>query len=119
MGKLLLIEDNIMLQETTKELLEALDYQVYTAGSGREAREIMLGNGPEVDLVLLDLSLPDIDGEELLSELTTNYPGVKVVLCTGALADDALRHHPAIKGFLAKPFDLGELQRAVVNALAG
>jgi CheY-like chemotaxis protein len=118
MGKLLLIEDNIMLQETTRELLEALDYQVYTAGNGREAREIMAGHSQEVDLVLLDLSLPDIGGEELLAELAQAYPGLKVVLCTGALAEDDLRQHPAVKGFLGKPFDFGELRRVVEKALA-
>lgn len=119
MGNLLLVEDNIMLQETTKELLEALDHRVFTAGSGHEARAVMAGHSQEIDLVLLDLSLPDIGGEELLAELARDYGGLKVVLCTGSLADDELRHHPAVKGFLSKPFDLGELSRAVVQALTG
>jgi CheY-like chemotaxis protein len=119
MGKLLLIEDNIMLQETTRELLEAFNHVVFTAGSGREAREIMVGHSQEIDLLLLDLSLPDISGEELLGELAQAYPGLKVVLCTGSLADDELRQHPAVKGFLAKPFDFRELQRTVEQALAG
>lgn len=119
MSKLLLIEDNILLQETTRELLEAFDHQVYTAGSGKEAREIMAEHIHEIDLVLLDLTLPDIGGEELLTELAQTYPGLKVVLCTGALAEDDLRHHPAVKGFLAKPFDFGELRRAVEEALGG
>jgi len=118
MGKLLLVEDNILLQETTRELLEAFDHQVYTAASGREARELMAGHAKEIDLVMLDLTLPDISGEMLLAELTLDYPGIKVVLCTGSLVDDVLRQHPAVKGFLAKPFDLGELRRTVELALA-
>jgi len=118
MGKLLLIEDNLMLQETTRELLEALNYEVVTAGSGHDAREIMLGRSQEFDLVLLDLTLPDIGGKALLTELARAYPGLKVVLCTGSLADDELRRHPAVKGFLAKPFDFSELRRSVEQALA-
>lgn len=119
MGKLLLVEDNVMLQETTRELLEVLEHQVFTAGSGQEAREIMAGHSREIDLVLLDLTLPDIGGDELLAEMVHDYAGLKVVLCTGALAEDNLRHHPAVKGFLAKPFDFGELRRVVEQALAG
>jgi len=119
MGKLLLVEDNVILQETTRELLEALEYQVCVAGNGREAREVMAAHGKEIDLLLLDLSLPDIDGESLMQELASVYSGLRVVLCTGSLADDDLRRHPAVRGFLAKPFDLDELQRCVANALAG
>lgn len=119
MGKLLLVEDNVMLQETTRELLEALGHQVFTAGDGREARQLMAAHAQEIELVLLDLSLPDISGEGLLAELASNYAGLKVLLCTGSLADDQLRHHPAVRGFLAKPFDLGELRRSVEQALAG
>lgn len=117
MGKMLLVEDNILLQETTRELLEAFDHEVFTAGSGREAREIMTGHSQEIDLILLDLTLPDISGEDLLAELAQAYPGLKVVLCTGALAEDELRRHPAVKGFLSKPFDFRELRRAVEQAL--
>lgn len=119
MGKLLLIEDNILLQETTRELLEVFEHQVFTADSGRQARKVMAEHSQEIDLILLDLTLPDISGEELLIELARTYPGLKVVLCTGSLADDELRQHPAVKGFLAKPFDFGELRRAVEKALAG
>ncbi len=119
MCRLLLVEDNILLQETTRELLEAFEHQVYTAGNGREARELMAGHSQEIDLVMLDLSLPDISGEELLVELARDYPGVKVVLCSGSLVDEHLRQHPAVKGFLAKPFDLGELRRTVEQALVG
>lgn len=118
MAKLLLIEDNILLQETTRELLEAFDHQVFTASNGREAREIMAGHSQEINLILLDLSLPDIGGEELLAELAQAYPGLKVVLCTGALAGEELLQHPAVKGFLAKPFDFSELRRVVEIALA-
>lgn len=119
MNTILLVEDNILLQETTKELLEAFDHRVHTAGSGREAREFMAAHSQEIDLLMLDLSLPDIAGEALLAELAGNYPGIKVVLCTGSMVDNGLRSHPAVKGFLAKPFDLGELRRAVDQALAG
>lgn len=117
MAKLLLIEDNILLLETTKELLEALEHQVYPAANGLEAREMMASHGAEIDLVLLDLSLPDVDGGELLRELAASFSGLRVVLCTGSLTDEALRRHPAVHGYLAKPFDLRELKQAVNRAL--
>jgi len=119
MGKLLLVEDNILLQETTRELLEAFGHQVLTAGNGKDALDIMVGHFSEIDLVILDLTLPDIGGEILLGLLARDFTGVKVVLCTGSLVDDHLQQHQAVKGFLAKPFDLGELRRTVDLALAG
>jgi hypothetical protein len=118
MSKLLLVEDNIMLLETTKELLEAQDYQVYTAASGLEARKAMAAHGAEIDLVLLDLSLPDVDGEALLGELAASFSNLKVVLCTGTLPDENLRRHPAVRGYLGKPFDLRELRETITKALA-
>jgi len=119
MGKLLLIEDNVLLQETTTELLEAFGHQVYTADSGKKALAVMGDHAQEIDLIMLDLSLPDISGENLLGELIRLYPGQKVVLCTGSLVDEHLRQHPAVKGFLAKPFDFGELRNTIELALGG
>ena len=113
-----MIEDNILLLETTRELLEALDHQVFTAANGQQAREIMAAHGNEIELVLLDLTLPDVDGEELLKELADKFANLKVVLCTGSLTDENLRRHPAVRGYLAKPFELRELRKAISEALA-
>jgi len=118
MSKLLLIEDNILLLETTRELLEALGHEVFTAASGRQAREMMAEHGAEIELILLDLTLPDIDGEELLRELAGKFADLKVVLCTGSQTSETLRRHPAVRGYLAKPFELRELQKAIDEALA-
>jgi len=119
MSKLLLIEDNILLLETTRELLETLGHRVFTAANGRQARDLMASHGAEIELVLLDLTLPDVGGKELLWELAGKYANLKVVLCTGSLDDDNLRHHPAVSGYLAKPFELRELQKAIAQALTG
>jgi two-component system cell cycle sensor histidine kinase/response regulator CckA len=117
MSKLLLIEDNILLLETTRELLEVLGHQVFTAANGQQARELMAVHGTEVELVLLDLSLPDVAGEDLLSELAGKFPNLKVVLCTGSSIDENLRSHPAVSACLEKPFELRHLQEALDRAL--
>lgn len=117
MAKLLLIEDNILLQETTRELLEAFDHQVFTADTGKQAIELMSHHAQEIDVILLDLTLPDISGENLLAEMVRVFPELKVVLCTGSLVDEHLRQHPAVRGVLSKPFDLAELRSAVEQAL--
>ncbi len=117
MSKLLLIEDNILLLETTRELLETLDHQVFMAANGQQAREIMASHGAEIELVLLDLTLPDIDGGELLRELADKFANLKVVLCTGSLNDENLRRHPAVRGYLAKPFELRDLQKVITQTL--
>ena len=117
MSKLLLVEDNILLLETTRELLEVLGHQVFPAANGQQARAAMAAHGSEIELVLLDLSLPDVGGEELLGELAASNANLKVVLCTGVLADDGLRRHPAVRGYLTKPFDLRELQETISQVL--
>jgi CheY-like chemotaxis protein len=117
MSKLLLIEDNILLLETTRELLEAIDHQVFMAANGQQARDMMASHWTEIELVLLDLTLPDVDGGELLLELADKYANLKVVLCTGSSNDENLRRHPAVRGYLAKPFELRELQKAITQAL--
>jgi len=117
MSKLLLVEDNILLLETTRELLEVLGHQVFTAENGSQARALMAEHGSEIELILLDLSLPDVSGEELLAELSANYANLRIILCTGSLTDENLLNHPAVRGYLAKPFELRYLQETISQAL--
>ena len=114
MSTILLVEDEILILDTTRELLELLDHQVFAASSGARALEILAERKGQVDLVLLDLSLPDIDGNQLLPGLAAKYPDLKIVICSGALPDELdFESQSAVKGILNKPFELNALREIV------
>lgn len=120
MATILLIDDDQMVQSVTRELLELSGYTVLSAENGSQAMTLAADSQTQIDLVLLDLSLPDMEGLELLHHLTTTRSGLKIVICTGNLPGDLpLREaHPEIKGFLQKPFNLPTLQQTVRDGLA-
>jgi DNA-binding NtrC family response regulator len=119
LATILLIDDDHMVQSVTRELLELSGYEVLCAESGREALALVGDPEARIDLVLLDLSLPDMDGLQLLPQLTAARSGLKVVICTGSFYGDPskLGVHPAIKGVLQKPFNLQNLQKMVRDSL--
>ncbi|MFO7605841.1 MAG: response regulator [Desulfurivibrionaceae bacterium] len=120
MNTLLLIEDDLMILDTTRELLKLLGYQVYTAKSGGSALDLLAGCNGEIDLVLLDLSLQDMDGRKLLVKMVEQYPGLKFVICSGSLPDELdFEQHPAVKGILHKPFELNDLRKIVEKVING
>lgn len=120
MATILLIDDDDMIQSVTRELLELSGYEVRSAVSGREGLALAGDPAAGIDLILLDLSLPDADGLDLIPRLTAARPGVRIVVCTGSFYDhpSKLGVDPAIKGVLQKPFDLPTLQKTVRDSLA-
>ncbi|MEN8134548.1 MAG: response regulator [Thermodesulfobacteriota bacterium] len=119
MSTILLVEDEIMILDTTRELLELLDYQVFPAGSGATALEVLAERKGQVDLVLLDLSLPDMSGQQLLPKLADEYPDLKIVICSGALPDELeFKNQSQVKGILNKPFELSELRDIVSKVVS-
>jgi two-component system, cell cycle sensor histidine kinase and response regulator CckA len=120
LATILLIDDDEMVRSVTRELLELSGYEVLSAETGNEALALAGDPAARIDLILLDLSLPDTDGLQLLPQLAAARPGLKVVVCTGSFYDDPskLGVHHAIKGVLQKPFDLPTLQKQVRDALA-
>ena len=102
-------------------MLVSLGFTVVTAADGREALEIYRAYRDEIVLVLLDHTMPHMDGEETLPELRLLDPQVRVVMSSGyAESDIALRfagEGPA--GFLQKPYTLAELREGLQAALEG
>lgn len=120
MSTILLVEDEVLILETTRELLELLGHRVFTTSSGRGALKVLKEQKGRVDLIILDLSLPDMNGYDLLPSLATEYPGGKIVICSGALPDELdFEDQPAVKGILNKPFELRDLREVVGRALSG
>jgi two-component system response regulator TctD len=115
--KLLLIEDNPAMQSTLQRSFERRGIQVVTCGDGARAVDRWLASVP--DVVLLDLSLPGLDGLEVLSRARSEGLGTPVIILTarGTVGDRILGLNTGADDYLPKPFDLDELE-ARVRALA-
>ncbi len=104
-----------------KDMLELLGYRVFTAGSGREALRIYEENKDVIDLVILDMIMPDMGGGETFDRLREADPGVRVILSSGYSLDGA----PAgimsrgCQGFIQKPVTIAELSQKIREVLAG
>ena len=115
--RLFFVEDNAALQTTVARSFERRGIQVHGFAEGRVALERWRALPP--DVVLLDLSLPDIDGLELLSAARAEQLTTPVIILTarGTVGDRILGLNIGADDYLPKPFDLDELE-ARVRALA-
>ena len=118
-GTILLVDDEEMILDIGKSMLEKLGYHVLTADSGQTALDIVRQNSAEVDLVILDMIMPEMNGGETYKRLKEINPGIKVILCSGysldGVANDVLNQ--SSDGFLQKPFDIKKLSHKVQDAL--
>ncbi|MDP1825392.1 MAG: response regulator [Archangium sp.] len=110
-GRVLLVEDEPMVRRSTRNLLEALGFSVVEAADGDEAIEVFKAERATLRWVLMDLTMPRMDGHTAFLALQKIDPSVKVVLSSGWAAADVVerfRGHPPA-GFLSKPFVLAEI----------
>jgi signal transduction histidine kinase/CheY-like chemotaxis protein len=112
--RILLVDDEPLLRESNCQLLSALGHDVVQAENGQVAL-IHLRRDQAFDLVLLDLTMPVMSGREALVMIKTEFPDLRVVICSGYAAEShALdSSHDSVKpdGFLEKPFSIIELNR--------
>jgi DNA-binding NtrC family response regulator len=116
---ILLVEDNEEIRKLAMEFLAKQGYKVLEACHGDDGLSICKQHQGPIDLVLTDVVLPGIDGQELVEHLLTLRPGMKVVYMSGYPID--LITHQSIsetkKVFLQKPFKLDALGQKVREAL--
>ena len=111
----LLVDDEEMITEVGQRMLEKLGYRVIVAGDGGEAVETVKRMGGEIDLVLLDLIMPGMDGGKTFDRIREMQPGMRVLLSSGysinGQADKIMRR--GCNGFIQKPFNIAELSEKV------
>jgi two-component system, cell cycle sensor histidine kinase and response regulator CckA len=109
---ILLIDDEPAVRVVTGRLLKELGHLVTTADSGRRGLELFSEQPDAIDLVVLDLTMPETPGEQILDELRLVRGDVPVVITSGFQAQDAskLLQAPNVIGFLDKPHTLGNLE---------
>jgi len=116
---ILVVDDEENIREFTKEQLESIGYRVKLAGDGIEAIKIYKEKKDEIDLILLDMIMPDMAGKETFQELRKINPDVKVLLISGFSEDERAIEtiDKGALGFIPKPFSLQELSESISEAL--
>jgi two-component system cell cycle sensor histidine kinase/response regulator CckA len=114
-GTILLVDDEPAVLASTSSMLRALGYTVIEARDGLEALERFTESVNAISLVLLDLTMPRMNGHETLRELQKIRPDVKVILCSGYQEQEAMKESRLgdFVGFLHKPFRLRDLRAAL------
>ncbi|MFO7784769.1 MAG: PAS domain S-box protein [Thermodesulfobacteriota bacterium] len=115
----LLVDDEEMVLEVGQQLLRHLGYRVLVAGGGREAVEIYRRQGEGIDLVVLDMIMPDMGGDMVFDALKEIDPHVRVLLSSGysgeGKAQDIIDR--GCRGFIQKPFDVSTLSQILREIL--
>ncbi|MBP5751504.1 MAG: sigma-54-dependent Fis family transcriptional regulator [Treponema sp.] len=116
---LLIIDDEKNIREGLAANFELEDYNVKTAATGEEGLALL--EKGDIDLVITDLRMPGISGEQVLAKVSSETPGIPVIILTGHgsidSAVDAMRH--GAYDFLTKPLNLDQLSLIVKRALEG
>jgi len=110
---ILLVEDDAATAaDLTRALADTASFTVWHAETGADARAILRHGRP--DLIILDLTLPDVDGLVFCAHLKTEAPDVAFMVCsTGTSAEKVLSFKLGAEDFVTKPFDLPELEARV------
>jgi PAS domain S-box-containing protein len=119
-GTILVVEDDPAVMAVTEEMLAHLGYRVLKSETGGGAVDLVTDAGGEVDLVLLDIILPDMTGGEVFQRLRALWPELKVLLASGHAEDGPARAilDNGADGFIQKPYALSTLTRKLTEVMA-
>jgi len=118
-GTVLLVDDEEIIIDVAKSILEQLGYTVLVARGGKEAVELYMKNRKEIDLVVLDMIMPEMGGGDAYDRLKEINPDIKVLLSSGysinGQATEILER--GCSGFIQKPFSVGDLSKKIRQIL--
>ena len=116
---ILLVDDEELIREVSQEMLKTMDYDVLTARDGEEAIEVYNKHRDIIDLVLLDMVMPDMGGSKVYNRLKEMNPDVKVLLSSGYSINGEATEimERGCNGFIQKPFNLKDLSQKIKEIL--
>jgi CheY-like chemotaxis protein len=117
----LLVDDEDLIIDVGEQILKRIGYSVLVARSGSEAIEIYSKKKDDIEMIILDMIMPDMSGGEAYDRLREINPDIKVLLSSGyslrGQAKDILAR--GCKGFIQKPFNMRELSHKLREVLEG
>lgn len=116
-GVVLVVDDDDRVRRAVVSLFEDLGFSVLHASDGREGVDLFAANAEKIRLVLLDMTMPKLSGEEAFREISRIRPGVQVMLTSGYPEGEALSRFTAqgLAGFIQKPFSSRDLIRKLTS----
>ena len=116
---ILLIDDDDMVLETGKELLRSIGYNIITASSVISATEFYKLKKEDIALVIIDLSMPKVNGVDLFNCLKRINPEIKALIASGSMDNETYDEiiKQGVNGIILKPYDLKKLSKAVRQIL--
>lgn len=117
-GGVLLVDDDQMLRDLCRRMLEKLGEVVYLASGGAEALEFLAARADDVSLIITDLTMPGMSGLDLIDEVATRYATIPIAAISGYVVnpDARARLDGRAVPFLAKPFAVQDLQGLIATA---
>jgi PAS domain S-box-containing protein len=110
-GTILVVEDEAVVLNVTRAMLEKLGYRVLEAKTGKDAIAIVKTLDDDIELALLDIKLPDIEGSKIYPIIKETRPDLKVIICSGYSVDGPAQEilDAGAQGFIQKPYSLATL----------
>ena len=118
-GTVLIVDDEKVIRDLGARILGRQGFEVLKAESGAQALELFRAHTEEIAVVLLDLTMPGLSGEETFRELRRIRPDVRVILSSGYNEQDAIDRFvgEGLAGFLKKPYSNADLVRKFADVL--
>jgi two-component system cell cycle sensor histidine kinase/response regulator CckA len=115
----LLVDDEEMILEVSREILETLGYTVIQSQGGKEAIDLYRAHKDNIDMVILDMIMPDMGGGETYDQLKAINPELKALLSSGYSIDGQAKEilERGCDGFIQKPFNMKELSGKIREIL--
>ena len=115
----LLVDDEDIIIDVGKDILKTLGYKVLLARGGEEALIVYKKNQDEIDMVILDMIMPDMGGGETYDKLKEINPDIKVLLSSGYSIDGQAKDilERGCDGFIQKPYNAGKLSKKIWEVL--
>jgi CheY-like chemotaxis protein len=120
-ASILVVDDEELLRKLACMTLREGGYEVLEAKDGRDALQVLADSPVLPSLILLDLAMPVMGGDELVPILDTKYPGMKIIVSSGYPEEDVRKGFPSrsVVAFLQKPYTITVLAERVGAALGG
>jgi DNA-binding response OmpR family regulator len=114
--RICVVDDDSSVRESLKKVLEETGYEVILAADGKEAEGKL--EDPMIELLILDLNMPNRDGWDVLEEANSNQPLMPVLIITGMMDQLATTAIPGVAALMSKPIDVSTLLKKIEYLLA-
>ena len=120
-GTILFIDDEDMVVDSIEPMLKELGYTVFTAKTGASAIQLFTDHKDRIDIVILDMIMPEMSGEEIFVKLKETNPDIKILLSSGFSQNGKASGFldQGCDGFIQKPFDIHSLSQTLREILDG